>query len=75
MKKDGFSEAQKIKKKITTQIKNIDILGPVSSPIFKIKNAYRTRLLLRFDRNLFAQKLISKILKKIKISKKNKTYS
>ena len=69
--KDGFSEALKIKKKLL-QIKNIDILGPVSSPIFKIKNAYRTRLLLRFDRNLFAQKSISKILKKIKISKKIK---
>ena len=40
--------------------------------IFKIKNKYRTRLLLRFSSNLFAQKLINKILKKIKISKKIK---
>ena len=47
-------------------------MGPVSSPIFKINNKFRTRLLLRFDRKLFVQKLINKILKKIKISKKIK---
>ena len=47
-------------------------MGPVSSPIFKINNKFRTRLLLRFDSKLFVQKLINKMLKKIKISKKIK---
>ena len=69
--KDSFLEAQNIKKNLS-QIKNIDIMGPVSSPIFKVKNKYRTRLLLRFDNRLFIQRLISKILKKINISKKIK---
>ncbi len=69
--KDGLYEAQKIKKNLL-QIRNIDILGPVSSPIFKIKNKYRTRLLLRFRNNLFVQKVVSNILKKINISKKIK---
>ncbi len=69
--KESFSEAQKIKKNLS-QLNKIDILGPVSSPIFKIKNNYRTRLLLRFNKDLFAQKALHKMLKKINISKKIK---
>tara|TARA_B100000945_G_scaffold142042_1_gene113758 strand:- start:130 stop:2085 length:1956 start_codon:yes stop_codon:yes gene_type:complete len=69
--KEGFSEAQRIKKSLSS-LKSIHIMGPVSSPIFKIKNKYRTRLLLRFDSNLLAQKSVKEILKKINISKKIK---
>tara|TARA_B100000579_G_scaffold196765_1_gene160793 strand:- start:175 stop:2130 length:1956 start_codon:yes stop_codon:yes gene_type:complete len=69
--KEGFFEAQRIKKNLLL-IKNVDILGPVTSPIFKIKNKYRTRLLLRSSRDLFPQKKISKILRTINISKKIK---
>ena len=69
--KESFFEAQKIKKSLLF-IKNIDVMGPVTSPIFKIKNKYRTRLLLRSKSNIFIQKEISKILKKINISKKIK---
>ncbi len=69
--KDGFLEAQKIKKTLSI-LKKIDVLGPVSSPIFKIKNQYRFRLLLRFDSGIFAQKVVAKLLKKINISKKIK---
>ena len=69
--KDSFLEAQKIKKKLLF-LKNVDILGPVTSPIFKIKNKYRTRLLLRSNSNIFIQKNIDKILKKINVSKKIK---
>ena len=47
-------------------------MGPVSSPIFKVKNKYRTRLLIRFNSKLFAQKMVGKMLKKINISKKIK---
>ena len=47
-------------------------MGPVTSPIFKIKNKYRTRLLLRSDNQVFIQKKIRRILKSINISKKIK---
>ncbi len=69
--KDGFLEAQKIKKSLL-MLKNIDVLGPVTAPIFKIKNKYRTRLLLRSNNSVFIQKKISRILKTINISKKIK---
>ena len=69
--KDSFLEAQKIKNNLS-YLKNVDIMGPVSSPIFKVKNKYRTRLLLKFKSGLFVQKAVNKILKKINISKKIK---
>ncbi len=69
--KDGFLEAQRIKKTFSL-IKNLEILGPVTSPIFKIKNKYRTRLLLRSSTDIFIQKKIQKILKNLNISKKIK---
>ena len=68
---EGVFEAQKIKKNLSA-LKYLEIMGPVSSPIFKIKNNYRTRLLLRSKSNLFVQKDIAKILKKINLSKKIK---
>ncbi len=69
--KVSFSEAQKIKKSLSS-LKNVEIMGPVTSPIFKIKNKYRTRLLLRSDNQVFIQKKIRRILKSINISKKIK---
>ena len=69
--RDGLIEAKKIKK-ILSSIQNIDVMGPVTSPIFKIKNNYRTRLLLRSSINLFPQKQISQVLKLFKVSKKIK---
>ena len=69
--RDGLIEAKKIKK-ILSSIQNIDVMGPVTSPIFKIKNNYRTRLLLRSPINLFPQKQISQVLKLFKVSKKIK---
>ncbi len=69
--RDGLIEAKKIKK-ILSSIQNIDVMGPVTSPIFKIKNNYRTRLLLRSSINLFPQKQISQALKLFKVSKKIK---
>jgi primosomal protein N' (replication factor Y) len=53
-------------------LKDIEVMGPVTSPIFKIKNKYRTRLLLRSQNNVFVQKKISRILKNLNISKKIK---
>ena len=69
--KDGFLEAQKIKKNLLS-LQKTEVMGPVTSPIFKIKNKYRTRLLLRSKSNLFVQKEVAKILKKINLSKKIK---
>ena len=69
--RESYLEAQKIKRSLSP-LRGVDIMGPVSSPIFKIKNKYRTRLLLRSKSNIFIQKDISKILKKINISKKIK---
>ena len=69
--RDGFLEAQKIKKNLSL-LQNTEVMGPVTSPIFKIKNKYRTRLLLRSKSNLFIQKKVAKILKKINLSKKIK---
>lgn len=69
--RDGLIEAKKIKK-VLSSIKNIELMGPVTSPIFKIKNNYRTRLLLRSPINLFPQKQISQTLKLFKVSKKIK---
>ena len=42
------------------QINKVSVLGPVLAPIFKIKNKYRTRLLLRSKSNLFVQKEVAK---------------
>ena len=69
--KESFLEAQKIKKNLLL-LKDIEVMGPVTSPIFKIKNKYRTRLLLRSQSNVLVQKKISRILKNLNISKKIK---
>ena len=69
--RDGLIEAKKIKK-VLSSIRSIEVMGPVTSPIFKIKKYYRTRLLLRSPINLFPQKQISQILKLFKVSKKIK---
>ncbi len=68
---DSFRGAQEIRKKLLS-IKSIDVLGPVSSPIFKIKNKYRTRLLIRSKNDNLIQKKISIILENLQISKKIK---
>ena len=49
------------------QIKNINILGPVTAPITKIRKLYRCRILIRYPKNLFIQKYLHQILNKIKV--------
>ncbi len=63
--------AQEIKMKLK-QINNLEILGPVDSPLLKIKKNYRSRLLIRFDNQMFMQKKITNVLNKLKISTKIK---
>ena len=53
-------------------IENLEVLGPVDSPIFRIKKMYRTRLLLRSKSEIFIQKKLVKFLDKMKISSKIK---
>ena len=53
-------------------IENLEVLGPVDSPIFRVKKMYRTRLLLRSKNEIFIQKKLIKILDKMKISSKIK---
>ena len=47
--------AREIKAKLNT-LKNIEILGPVDSPLLKVKKNFRSRLLIRFNNRLFLQR-------------------
>ena len=68
---DSFRAAQEIKKKLST-LNQIEVLGPVDSPIFRVKKKYRTRLLLKSKKNTLIQKSVGKILENLTISKKIK---
>ncbi len=63
--------AREIKLKLK-EIDNLEVLGPVDSPLLKIKNNFRSRLLLRFNNKIFMQKKIVKVLNGLKISRKIK---
>ena len=47
-------------------------MGPVESPISKVKKRFRSRLLLRFKNNQLYQKKIANLLENLKISSKIK---
>jgi len=68
---DSFKAAQEIKKKLSI-ISQLEVLGPVDSPIFRIKKKYRTRLLLRSKNTNLIQKNLGKVLQNLTISKKIK---
>ncbi|MDC0976997.1 primosomal protein N' [Pelagibacteraceae bacterium] len=68
---DSFRAAQEIKMRLTA-INQLEVLGPVDSPIFKIKKKYRTRLLLRSRNANLIQKKVGKVLQNLTISKKIK---
>ncbi len=70
-KENSFKGAQEIKKKLL-EIDSLEILGPVDSPIFKIRKKYRTRLLIKSFRDFMAQKMLAKTLNNLKISRKIK---
>ena len=65
---DGAREIKKHLKKIN----DLEVMGPVESPLLKIKNKYRSRLLIRFEDKRLKQKLVSKLLDSLKISNKIK---
>ena len=54
------------------KISNIEVLGPVDSPLLKIKKKFRSRLLLRFGSGILVQKKITNLLNSLKISSKIK---
>ena len=68
---DSFKAAREIKKNLSTLVE-IEVLGPVDSPIFRIKKKFRTRLLLRSKNSNLIQKKVGKILENLTISKKIK---
>ena len=47
--------AREIKNKLN-QINDLEVLGPVDSPLLKIKKNFRSRLLIRFDNRFLMQK-------------------
>ena len=65
---DGAREIKNHLKKIN----EIEVMGPVDSPLLKIKKKFRSRLLIRFNGKSLIQKKITKLLNTLKISKKIK---
>ncbi len=62
-------------REIKSQLKNInhlEILGPVDSPLLKIKKNFRSRLLIRINSSSLLQKKITNLLNGLKISPKIK---
>ena len=70
-KNQSFLAASEIKKRLV-KIENIEILGPVESPIIKLNKKYRARLLIKSKKQNMVQKNIDKVLKNLKISSKIK---
>ena len=48
------------------KLDEVDILGPVDTPISKLKKNYRSRILIRYPQNLFIQKYFSSLIKNLK---------
>ena len=63
--------AREIKMKLNV-IKDLQVLGPVDSPLLKIKKNFRSRLLLKFNNGFSMQKKITNVLNGLKISSKIK---
>ena len=68
---NSFKAAQEIKKKLSVLVE-LDVLGPVDAPIFRVKKKFRTRLLLRSKNSNLIQKKVGKIIENLTISKKIK---
>ena len=65
---DGAREIKNHLKKIN----EIEVMGPVDSPLLKIKKKFRSRLLIRFNGKSLIQKKIANLLNNLKISNKIK---
>ncbi len=67
----SLQAAREIKIKLK-QINNLEILGPVDSPLLKIKKYFRSRLLIKLNSQILMQKKIANVLNRLKISPKIK---
>ena len=70
-----FSCAERLGREIKnklSQIKDLEVLGPIDSPLLKIKKNFRSRLLIRFNKRFLMQKKIINVLNRLKISSKIK---
>ena len=67
----SYQGAQEIKNKLKI-FRKLEVMGPVESPISKIKKRFRSRLLLRFENSELLQKKITHLLDNLKISSKIK---
>ena len=67
----SYRGAQEIKNKLNN-LSELEVMGPVESPISKVKKMFRSRLLLRFKNSELLQKKIAKLLENLKISSKIK---
>ena len=65
---DGAREIKNHLKKIN----DIEVMGPVDSPLLKIKKKFRSRLLIRYKGKNLIQKKITNLLNTLKISNKIK---
>ena len=63
--------AKEVKLKLK-QINDLEVLGPVDSPLLKIKKNFRSRLLIKFNNRFLMQKKIANVLNSLKISPKIK---
>ena len=63
--------AREIKMKLN-KLNELEVLGPVDSPLLKIKKNFRSRLLLRFNNRFVMQKKIANVINGLKISSKIK---
>ena len=63
--------AREIKMRLN-KINGLEIMGPVDSPLLKIKKKFRSRLLIRFNEKSLKQKIVSNLLNSLKISSKIK---
>jgi primosomal protein N' (replication factor Y) len=67
----SYRGAKEIKNKLN-KLNELEVMGPVDSPISKVKKKFRSRLLLRFKSSQLAQKKIANIIENLKISSKIK---
>ena len=63
--------AREIKNQLI-KINEIEVMGPVDSPLLKIRRKFRSRLLIRFKGKSLIQKKITNLLNTLKISNKIK---
>ena len=71
IKENSFRGAQEIKNEILKKT-NLEILGPVDSPLHKVRKNFRTRLLIKTDQKKENKELLEKCLDSLKISPKIK---